>query len=191
MGKYSYVYRGEVAPEDKGVLWVHHEVFNDVSSPLVAEVYNGGSWSELTVSSNGSGSGGSGEDEVSAKSFLKISSQLDSIPQFDGTALNWHPLSKSAFAELLGVTELDIDNLLSGKTIGIQVHTDVVGSESEPINEDDILYLVSKNYPQSSCTGYSDTQICYCYRDLFDNNSFEFWTDGTKFAAERWESGLH
>lgn len=47
MGKYSYVYRGEVAPEDKGALWVHHEVFNDVSSPLVAEVYNGGSWSTL------------------------------------------------------------------------------------------------------------------------------------------------
>lgn len=47
MGKYSYVYRGEVAPDDKGALWVHHEVFNDVSSPLVAEVYNGGSWSTL------------------------------------------------------------------------------------------------------------------------------------------------
>lgn len=61
MGKYSYVYRGEVAPEDKGALWIHHEVFNDVSSPLVMAIYNGGSWSNLII--NG-GESSDGDKEV-------------------------------------------------------------------------------------------------------------------------------
>ena len=138
-----------------------------------------------------SNSGSSGGDEVNAKPFLKINPQPNYSQQFQDRVLNLNPLSKSAFAGILGVTESDIDNLLSEKIIGIQIHTDVIGSEFEPIDDDSILYLVHKNYPQSSCSGYSDKQVCYYYSDFSANNEFEFWTDGTNFAAERWsDSGI-
>lgn len=44
MYKYSNVYRGEEPPRDKSVLWVHHKTKNDLSSSLIAEIFDKGKW---------------------------------------------------------------------------------------------------------------------------------------------------
>ena len=44
MGKYTNVYKGENPPKSKDVLWVHHEIKDDLTSPIVTEAYIKGKW---------------------------------------------------------------------------------------------------------------------------------------------------
>jgi len=56
MSSYTNVYSGEDCPKDKTSLWVHHSVKNDLSSPLVAEMFSKGKC--VSVSSGSSPQGG-------------------------------------------------------------------------------------------------------------------------------------
>ena len=42
--KYTAVYRGENAPRRTDVLWVHHSVKNDLTSPIVVQSFSKGRW---------------------------------------------------------------------------------------------------------------------------------------------------
>lgn len=48
MFKYSNVYSGEESPKDTSVLWIHHGTKYDLSSPLVAEIFEKGKWKEIS-----------------------------------------------------------------------------------------------------------------------------------------------
>ena len=61
MHKYSNVYSGEESPKDKSVLWRHHETKNDLSSPLIVEIFDKGKWVPIS-SSDSSGSGDTSTD---------------------------------------------------------------------------------------------------------------------------------
>lgn len=41
---YSFVYRGEDCPDSKDVIWIHHDKKNDLSSPIVAEIWIRNEW---------------------------------------------------------------------------------------------------------------------------------------------------
>lgn len=56
MGKYTNVYKGENPPKSKDVLWVHHEIKDDLTSPIVTEAYIKGKWRPQ---------GGNGDGETS------------------------------------------------------------------------------------------------------------------------------
>lgn len=44
MNVYSFVYRGEDAPENKNVIWIHHQKKNDLQSPILAEIWIKNEW---------------------------------------------------------------------------------------------------------------------------------------------------
>lgn len=44
---YSFVYRGEDAPESKDVIWIHHEKRNDIQSAMIAEIWIKNKWEPL------------------------------------------------------------------------------------------------------------------------------------------------
>lgn len=44
---YSFVYRGEDAPESKDVIWIHHEKRNDIQSAIIAEIWIKNKWEPL------------------------------------------------------------------------------------------------------------------------------------------------
>lgn len=48
MFKHSNVYGGEESPKDTSVLWIHHKTKCDLSSPLVAEIFEKGKWKEIS-----------------------------------------------------------------------------------------------------------------------------------------------
>ena len=60
-------YVGENPPKSKGVVWVHHDTYNDINSPLVLEVSKSGKYTEVQ----------------SAKTLKKIA---DVQAQLDGNA---------------------------------------------------------------------------------------------------------
>ena len=41
---YSFVYRGEDTPESRDVIWIHHQIKNDLQSPIVAEIWIKNEW---------------------------------------------------------------------------------------------------------------------------------------------------
>ena len=41
---YSFVYRGEDCPDSTDVIWIHHDKKNDLSSPIVAEIWIRNEW---------------------------------------------------------------------------------------------------------------------------------------------------
>lgn len=51
---YSFVYRGEDCPETKDVIWIHHQIKNDLQSPIVAEIWIKNEWRPLIWGINGS-----------------------------------------------------------------------------------------------------------------------------------------
>lgn len=44
---YSFVYRGEDAPESRDVIWIHHEKRNDIQSAMIAEIWIKNKWEPL------------------------------------------------------------------------------------------------------------------------------------------------
>ena len=44
MGQYVKIYTGETRPVNNGVVWRHHSVSGDTSSPIVTQVYTGNEW---------------------------------------------------------------------------------------------------------------------------------------------------
>lgn len=52
---YSFVYRGEDCPESKDVIWIHHEVKNDLQSPIVAEIWIQNEWRPFLFGNDANG----------------------------------------------------------------------------------------------------------------------------------------
>lgn len=49
MGQYVKIYTGEDRPANNGVVWRHHSVSGDASSPIVTQVYTGNEWVDVGV----------------------------------------------------------------------------------------------------------------------------------------------
>ena len=47
MGQYVKIYTGEDRPANNGVVWRHHSVSGDTSSPIVTQVYTGSEWVDV------------------------------------------------------------------------------------------------------------------------------------------------
>ena len=53
MGQYVKIYTGETPPTDNGVIWKHHSVTGDTTSPIVTQIYNGSDWIDVGQQSSG------------------------------------------------------------------------------------------------------------------------------------------
>lgn len=56
MRKYTDIYKGEEPPKRKDVLWVHHSVKDDLTSPVVVQIFSKGKWVDAYEGGGGSGS---------------------------------------------------------------------------------------------------------------------------------------
>lgn len=53
MGQYVKIYKGETPPINSGVIWQHHSVTGDSTSPIVTQIYDGSDWIDVGQQSSG------------------------------------------------------------------------------------------------------------------------------------------
>lgn len=117
--KYTAVYRGENAPRRTDVLWVHHSVKNDLTSPIVVQSFSKGCWVDAY-------------DKEDQSDIERLTEQLGDITTLETTAQN---SVVSAINEVVGNTG-DLDDLTTTEK------TTLVGAINEAATSGDPASLL-------------------------------------------------
>lgn len=117
--KYTAVYRGENAPRRTDVLWVHHSVKNDLTSPIVVQSFSKGRWVDAY-------------DKEDQSDITRLTEQLGDITTLETTAQD---SVVNAINEVVGNTG-DLDDLTTTEK------TTLVGAINEAATSGDPASLL-------------------------------------------------